>query len=103
MLLGLRKEEVDDWHSSLHGYEKAKRTKRPFGRKQPEVEQSFRSNLENRSLKFDPILQNYKDEKELSKTIEHEEIKKMNGQMKFMVLLHKFRKITIDTMSIMTF
>ncbi len=37
MLLGLKQEELDDWKVSMHAYEKAKRTKRPFGQGQPEI------------------------------------------------------------------
>ena len=49
-------------------------------------------------MMFDPILQNYKDENERSRTIEHEEIGRMNEQIKYLVILGKHRKTTISTM-----
>ena len=36
-------------------------------------------------MRFNPILQSFKDERELSKTIEHEEIDRMKGQLKYLV------------------
>lgn len=37
-------------------------------------------------MKFNPVLQNFRDEREMSKTIEQEEVQKAQQQFKHLVL-----------------
>ena len=45
MLLAPKQEQLDQWSQSLHSYEKSKRTKHPFGRKQPELDQNLKTQI----------------------------------------------------------
>lgn len=72
MLLGLSQSEIEDWKASLHTYEKVKRTKRPFGKQQPEVKVHTKMEVIDKEMRFNPVLQSFRDEREQSRTIEHE-------------------------------
>jgi hypothetical protein len=60
MILGGTEGDLESWKTEMKQYEKAKRTKKPFGPTIPTVTHVTHKDIKTQDTKFNPVLQTYK-------------------------------------------
>jgi hypothetical protein len=60
MLVGGSEGDLESWKADMKQYEKAKRTKKPFGPSIPTVTHITHKDIKTQETNFNPVLQTYK-------------------------------------------
>ena len=95
-------EDLSNWKTEMHIYEKGKRTKKPFGKSLPAIERVTYSAIKSKETNFNPVLQTFKYREDEDQHNKCQEISRVKSLFNHYVKSKLFRKILTNMKKIMT-
>lgn len=99
MLVGGGESDLEAWKLEMRQYEKAKRTKKPFGPTFPTVSHVTHKDIKTQETQFNPVLQTYKEQQAEEAVNRREEQKRAQSLASQFVRDRRLRNTRTSTKS----